>query len=217
MTATKICVGFAAIALAASAHAASFSEGFDDVAALASAGWLQSNTGTAPTTPWFQGNDGVFPSQSGAPASYIAANYLSSFGGPINNWLISPVLTLQPGAVLSFYTESAATIGFGDVLEVLFSTGSGSAPSGFVSLGTIGSPGVSGTYPGSWTFFSYALPTASTGRFAFRLGGTVDTADYVGIDSVNVKNAVAAVPEPSTYALMALGLAGLALARRRAC
>ena len=46
-------------------------------------------------------------------------------------------------------------------------------------------------------------------------------ASPTGIDSINTlplfrsSNFVAAVPEPSTYALMALGLAGVAFARRR--
>ena len=40
--------------------------------------------------------------------------------------------------------------------------------------------------------------------------------DWVGVDDITYTAAVAGVPEPETYALMALGLAAIALARRRA-
>lgn len=213
MQTPKILLGLAAIALAASAHATTFSEGFDSVGTLTASGWVLTNASTTPANAWFQGNEGVFASQTGAAASYIGANYLSSNTGSISNWLISPVLTVDAGSFLSFYTKSAATAGYGDVLEVLFSSGTGTTLSDFVVLGTIGSAGVTG-YPDAWTQYSFSLPTA-TGRFAFRYAGTVDTADYIGIDTVSVSTVAAAIPEPSTYALMALGIAGLALVRRR--
>ena len=44
--------------------------------------------------------------------------------------------------------------------------------------------------------------------------GTFD--DWVGVDNINYTTAVVDVPEPETYSLMALGLAAVALARRRA-
>lgn len=40
--------------------------------------------------------------------------------------------------------------------------------------------------------------------------------DWVGVDDITYTAAVVGVPEPETYALMALGLAAIALARRRA-
>jgi hypothetical protein len=213
MKTAKHLFGLAAIALAVSAHAAPIAEGFDSVAALAGSGWLQVNASANPGQPWFQGNDGIFGSQTGAPTSYVAADFLSAglAGGDISNWLISPVLTLDPSSVLSFFTRSTGTPGFEDSLEVYFSAGSGSALGGFSSLGTIG---VSSAYPSSWTQFLFSLPSVATGRFAFRQGSTADSADYIGIDTVSVSGVAVSVPEPSTYALMALGIAGLALVRR---
>lgn len=207
----------ASVVLAAAAGLASaqtFSEGFENVAALPAAGWLLVNTGAAPTEPWSQGvNTSAFPAFAGSPTSYAAANFLSSASGAIDNWLISPVLTISPASVLSFFTRSAGNAPFGDVMQVLFSSGSGSTLSSFVSLATIGD---AAAYPADWTSFSLALPDVATGRFAFRQLGTFDTADYIGVDSVQVTLAVVPIPEPETWALMGAGLAALAtLGRRR--
>ena len=213
--------GLLSAALMGPAHAAppsTLTEGFDNVATLAGSGWVQTNNSLpVGTTGWFQGNTGVFASQAGAADSYIAANYLNAAvqvdpavpGGKVDNWLISPELSLVGGAVLTFYTRTEDPA-FGDTLQVTFSSGSGIAVGGFTTLLLNVDP-----YPSSaWTSFSAALPSAASGRFAFRyvVADNSIAGDYIGIDSVNV---TAAVPEPQTYALMALGVAALALRRRK--
>ena len=211
MKPTKYLFGLAAAALAVSAHAGPFSEGFDSVANLAAAGWLQVNNSAVPANPWFQGNSGIFAAQAGAADSYAGADFLSSDSGTIDNWLISPILAIDAGSVLSFYTKSAGTKGFADQLGVYFSATGGTAVSDFVLLGSIGA----GNYPLGWTQYSFDLSPSATGRFAFRQGGTADTADYLGIDTVSVAAVTNPIPEPSTYALMALGIAAVAVVRRR--
>jgi hypothetical protein len=63
------------LASVSSLHAATLVEDFDDVAALAGAGWIQTNNSSPPgETDWFQGNAGIFPAQAGPDDSYIAAN-----------------------------------------------------------------------------------------------------------------------------------------------
>jgi len=207
--------GLLAAVLMGPAHAAApsnMTEGFDDITTLAGSGWVQTNNSAPPgTTGWFQGNAGVFTSQAGADDSYIAANFNNAeFGGAIDNWLISPELSLGGGAVLTFYTRTEDPA-FGDTLEVKFSSGAGFAVAGFTTNLLTVDP-----YPGSdWASFSVALPSVASGRFAFRyvVADTSVAGDYIGIDTVNV---TAAVPEPQTYALMALGVAALALRRRSA-
>ena len=175
-------------------------EGFDSVGGLS--GWDQVNNSVPPGSGWFQGS--LFPAQSGPADSYAAANFLSAANGSgtVDNWLITPTLTLNGNTVLSFFTRTDGSPGFNDTLQVLFSTAPSIDLSSFTLLTTIG--GDAG-YPSDWTQFSTSLDTAGNGRFAFRYVGPADTLNYVGLDTVSV---VTAVPEPSSWLMLALG-AGL--------
>jgi hypothetical protein len=196
-----------------SAQATLLNEGFDDINTLAGSGWVRTNNSVPVGDDWFQGDNILaFPSQSGAPNSYIANNFLSTSGinGVVDAWLISPELSLLGGVTLTFYTRTADAAIFNDKLEIRFSTGPGTSTSGFTTLlltiGDILTP-----YPDlDWQSFSVNLPSAISGRFAFRY--TVDdaiNADYIGIDTVQV------VPEPSTLLVLALGLTLLGWHLRR--
>src|SRR4051812_47408688 len=65
-----------------------YSQGFDTVPP---AGWTinnQSANASAALTSWFQGNDLVFPSHSGATTSYAGANFNNTTGtNTISDWL----------------------------------------------------------------------------------------------------------------------------------
>jgi len=207
----------AALSLAAlgstTSHAAGIevlNEGFGNVAGLS--GWTQVNNSVPAGNGWFQGNPAVFTSQSGAADAYAAASFLGAANGSgsVDNWLITPTLDLSGTTVLSFYTRHGAEPGFNDLLEVRFASGAGADPSAFGTL--LGSVGGSAGYPEDWSLFSASLNAEGSGRFAFRYVGPADTLNYVGLDTVSV---VTAVPEPSAWMMMAMGLAGLGLARRR--
>lgn len=175
------------------------SAGFDDVGALG--GWLFVNQSTPPGSLWFQGNAGIFGAQSGAGNAYIAANFLSAAhgSGTIDNWLITPELSLPGAATLSFYTRSAATPGFSDHLEVRYSTG-GTALSDFSNvLLTVGG---GGPYPADWQQYTLSADPGATVRFAFRYTGPADNAEYIGLDTVVVN----AVPEPSAWLMLVAGM-----------
>ncbi len=221
MKSSKILFALTAFAMAASSFAATqptpatandtsvlLSEDFDNISQLN--GWVLTNASDIAGQSWFQGNTGVFSAHSGAADSYIAANFLSTGGNTVDNWLISPTLTLNSASSLSFFTRTDIA-GFNDKLEVRFSSGSGTDLSSFSTVLT--TVGGDGSYPDNgFQQFVASLPVSGTGRFAFRYTGAALDANYIGIDSVRV----AAVPEPETYAMMGLGLVALALVRRKA-
>lgn len=185
-------------------------EGFDDVNGLN--GWTQLNNSVPPGSAWLQGNGALFPAQSGGADAYAAASFLSAANGSgkVDNWLITPTLTLGGATVLSFFTRTGDEPGFNDTLQVLFSSGAGTDPSAFTLLTTIGGDA---SYPASWTQFSTSLDATGSGRFAFRYLGPADTLNYVGLDTVSV---VTAVPEPSSWMMLALGAGLLPLLGRDA-
>jgi hypothetical protein len=199
---------------ATAAHAAGIeilNEGFANVAGLN--GWVQVNNSVPAGSGWFQGNSGLFPAQAGPADSYAAANFLGAENGSgnVDNWLITPTLDLTGLTVLSFYARNTPPIGFNDLLEVRFSSGSGTDTSGFTTvLATLGG---AGDFPSDWQQFAAGVTESGTGRFAFRYLGAADTLSFVGLDTVSV---VTAVPEPSTWMMLALGGGLLPLLRRRA-
>jgi hypothetical protein len=200
-------------------------EGFDNIGTLGASGWALINNSTpGGSTNWFQGIDGIFPAQSGAASSYIASNFnAAGMPGDISNWLITPELSLNGGADLSFWTRTDDS-GIADRLEVRFSangssTNVGGTPASVGDFSTLLftlNPSLNPVgYPSGWTKYTVSLTGigAVSGRFAFRYFVTDNSVNgnYIGIDSL----AVEAVPEPATLTLLGLGLAGVAAQRRR--
>ena len=194
-----------------SAHAGTIlSQGFDDVSALAGAGWTFLNNSTAPGTSWFQGNPGIFLAESGAGDSYAAANFLGTTGatGTVSNWMITPQLSLDAFSVINLFARAAGD-GFQDTLQVLVST-TGTAPADFTLVGTYSSSVDNGWVPLS---FSAGLASATQGYVALRyfVADVATQGNYLGVDNL----AIVAVPEPGSVLLMTLGVAGLAGLRAR--
>lgn len=205
--------GALALALLApvAAHAATgitvLNEGFNDVNTLE--GWSQVNDSYPQGQGWSQGNAGVFAAHSGAADSFFANSYLGAENGvgTVDSWLISPLLNLTGTTLLSFYTRSAGTAAYSDQLEVLFDQGAGTFDTLLTTIGGYTA------FPDTWTRYNASLTVEGSGRFAFRYLGDAAALDYIGLDTVRV---LTAVPEPSSWLMLALGLAGVAALRRRA-
>jgi hypothetical protein len=192
------------------------SESFNDITTLSASGWTITNNSTSGgDTSWFQGNPDVFSAQAGAANSYIAANFNNAaFGGDISNWLISPVLNLMDGEVLSFFTRTEESSVYPDAIEVRLSTNGSSSNVGATTTSTgdfttlllsINSLLTVGGYPSDWALETITLSGLGgpvSGRIAFRYAvtDTSSNADFIGIDTVSVSSSVA--PEPGTVALM---------------
>ena len=197
--------------------APALTEGFDDITTLPAAGWVQINHSTTiGTTGWFQGNDAVFPSQSGATNSYIGANFNNTTGtNTISNWLLTPPVTLQNGATMTFWTRTTTANPFPDRLQVRMSTNGASQNVGTTAtdvgdfttlLLDIDPTYTVGGYPEVWTQMTVTItgvPSATLGRLAFRYfvengGPTGANSNYIGIDTFQFNGACGATPTPGT-------------------
>ncbi len=181
----------------------SFIEEFDTLSSSLARGWKIINVSDPKGSGlWQQGGD-VVPwfapySSNGTYSGFIGADYTSTSAaaGTISNWVVSPVLTLQNGDTISFYTRALQyddgsgtgdSTDYGNRLQVRFNSnnsgynvGKGDDPGDFTNILLDINPNllfsdklapVANAYPVSWTRFKsvvYGLSAPTTGRFAFR-------------------------------------------------
>lgn len=127
----------------------------------------------------------------------------------MDNWLITPTLTLSGLSALSFFTSRERVDGFDDLLEVRFGSGSGTDTASFDTL--LASIGGAADFPAQWQPWHLDLTVDGPGRFAFRYLGDAARLSHVGLDMVHV---VTRLPEPTSRFLLANGLGVLGLLRR---
>lgn len=106
---------------------------------------------------------------------------------------------------MTFWVRGAADADYIDHIAYGFSGGS-STTAAFTSMTA------PAAVTGEWQ--EYIAPfaaggTGSTARFAIEYLGDADTSNYIGVDFLRITTAISAVPEPSTWAMMILGFAGV--------
>lgn len=188
-----------------SIYSQALNEGFGNVAGLIGNGWNMQNLSTpiGSNPNWVQGDpvNMPFAANSLPSNSYIAVNYNSVAGtATISNWLITPMLNLNNGDVLSFYTRGTGSI-YADNLQVRLSTSGSSTNVGAsnISVGDFSNllleinPTLNAAlYPSTWTQYTITisgLASPTTGRIGFRYyvpngGPTGNNSDLIGIDDV---------------------------------
>jgi len=203
-----------AASVAANAGPLSIVEGFDSFSAALSNGWSVNNSGSTAggsvSQGWDQGNGGIFPANSGSADSFAMASYNNAgFPGTVDNWLITPVVSIHALGEVVFSTRTNGAFP-GDNLQVYYNNVGTSNLADFVLLGGVTAADILT----DWTSYSLYY-TQGTGdvRFAFRyaIGDTNVAGDFLGLDDVDVHS----VPEPGVLSMFALGLLLMPLAMRR--
>ena len=149
--------------------------------------------------------------QAGGANSFALVNFTSTTGaGNISNWLISPVVTVENGDVVSFWSRkgTSGTIDYADRLELRMSTatthtnptGGSTNVGSFTTVGVTVNPTLATgfVYPKVWTRYSFTVsgltgPTAV--KFGFRYfvtngGPSGANSDIIGIDTFEVSRAL---------------------------
>lgn len=154
------------------------------------------------------GVGGVPVGQAGGSNSFALVNFSSTTGsGTISNWLITPVVNVKDGDIVSFYSRKGTdgTTDFPDRLELRYSTAAttvvpstgSTAVGSFTNVGvTVNSALAAGfVYPKTWTQYSFTITgvgnTPVPVKFGFRYfvtnGGTEGAnSDIIGIDTFSV-------------------------------
>lgn len=178
-----------------------------------------------------------FDAYQGTPRSYAATSWAAGYDSDtttwsfINTWLITPVFTMNNGDTISFFTRqtdyyNGQTPSYPNSLDVRLSTNGASTDIGTgasgvgdftTSLVSINLALSDTGYPETWTQYSATITGLSgptQGRIGFQYAldpSTANVASYIGVDSFSYT----AVPEPSSFVLIGMGLAGVAYRRTR--
>jgi hypothetical protein len=161
--------------------------GDNSVTGLQARGWVVLNEdGGGTVDPWNQGDTGVFEAYEGPANGYTFTNYQGANGFLIDQWLISPEITVNSGDTLSFWYRSPDASIWDDSLYIRYSTTAGITPGAFDQ--TWGRYYVPIT---GWTRWTGTFSNSGTIRFAIQYyitdGGPSGTySNYVGIDYIEV-------------------------------
>jgi len=157
-----------------------------------SSGFWVANNLSSPlgTTGWFN-NSSLFPPNGGA-CMLNADNDNGVTSGPINNWIMTPVIKPNNGDKITFWTRTVSNPLFPARLLVKLSQQAGSVnPADFTTTLLTINPQLTTTgYPNAWTKITITfvgLPVngcSSRVAFVFQGSGGLGGSERIGIDDV---------------------------------
>ncbi len=161
--------------------------GVNSVAGLEARGWVVLNEDGGGTQPPFaQGDPTVFTAYEGPDTGYTFTNFQGANGFLIDQWLISPEITVSSGDTLKFWHRSPDGNPFDDSVYVRYSTTAGITPGDFDQ--TWGRYLVSEI---GWAQWIGTFNNSGTIRFAIQYyitdgGPSGNNSNYVGLDYFEV-------------------------------
>ena len=161
-------------------------------AGLLARGWYFDDVDGVGSTTIYQGVTSVFNAYEGPDTGYVAQNYNGAAGGGllIDQWLISPEVTVNAGDTLQFWHRSPDGSSYPDPLQVWISSTAGTTHTDFdIQVGSTFYGSTSG-----WAQWVGTFPNSGTVRFAVRYYSTNggpggSETDYVGFDYFEVLGA----------------------------
>ncbi|MBZ0199717.1 MAG: choice-of-anchor J domain-containing protein, partial [Ignavibacteriaceae bacterium] len=162
--------------------------GDNTVPGIQARGWYFDDVDGAGLTTTFQGNSTVFAAYEGPPEGYLGENFNGAFNGGllIDQWLISPEVSVSAGDTLKFWQRSPDASLYPDHLQVWISTTAGTTAAAFdVQIGAF-----DGSTTGWWQYVQ-TFPAGGTVRFAVRYyvtngGPNGNESDFIGLDYFEV-------------------------------
>ncbi|MDY0082504.1 MAG: choice-of-anchor J domain-containing protein [Ignavibacteriaceae bacterium] len=162
--------------------------GDNSVAGIQARGWFFDDVDGVGTTQTFQGNETVFSAYEGPTTGYLGENFNGAFGGGllIDQWLISPAITVSAGDTLKFWHRSPDGSTWIDPLQIWISSTGGTSYTAFDIQIAAFNASITG-----WAQFVGTIPVGGNIRFAVRYyttsGGPGGTeSNYIGLDYFEV-------------------------------
>jgi hypothetical protein len=175
--------------------------GDNSTAGLTARGWVWINNDGGGTSTTFQGNTTVFSSYEGPADGYVGQNFNGANGFLIDQWLITPAVTVTAGDTISFWYRSTntGTTVYPDSIFVRVSPTGGATIADFtINLGKYKVPN------DTWTNWRGTFTVGGSVRVAIQYymtngGVSGSSSDYWGMDLFRIATGGAPVgPGPAT-------------------
>jgi len=166
-----------------------FNAGNNTPDGLAIKGWVFVNVDGGGITSCFTGNPLVFVAYEGPDSGYVGQNFNGANGMYINQWLITPSMTVSIGDTLSFWWKAPEASTYPDSVIVHLSPTAGTTPAAFT---VVVMPKTKVPTTATWQNVKVVINNSGLVRLAFQYliysgGASGAYSDYIGFDLVQVR------------------------------